>query len=135
MTGDGPSSQELQARIEELDSAKLQQAKALMTARAESALKGEELEMILAEIRGLSEGVEKPTEYYATTLRLELNYEGGDCEMIHLEGGFQSTGDFATIGKYCDEIEALERLIFAFIALYGRADVLHNNFTIEILEW
>lgn len=135
MTGDGPSSQELQARIEELDSANQQQAKALMSARAESALKGEGLEMILAKTRGLREGVEKITEYYATTLRLEPNYEGGDCETIHSEDGLPSAGDLAMTGKYRDEIEALERSISAFIALYGRADVLHHNSGIEILEW
>jgi hypothetical protein len=135
MTGDGLSSQELKARIEELDSANQQQAKALMSARAESALKGEGLEMILAKTRGLREGVEKITEYYATTLRLEPNYEGGDCETIHSEDGLPSAGDLVTTGKYRGEIEALERSISAFIALYGRADVLHHNSSIEILEW
>lgn len=46
--------------------------------------------MILAKTRGLREGAEKLTEYYATTLRLELNYEGGDCETIYVENGLLS---------------------------------------------
>lgn len=106
-----------------------------MSARAESALKGEGLEMILAKTRGLREGVEKLTEYYATTLRLEPNYEGGDCETIHSEDELPSTGDLVTTGKYRDEIKALERSISVFIALYGRVDVLYHNSGIGILEW
>lgn len=135
MAGDGPSSQELQALIEELESAHQQQAKALMSARAESTLKTEGLQMMLAKTRGLREGVEKLTEYFATRLRLDPGYEGGDCETIHSEDGPPTAGDLVTIGMYRDEIEALERSISAFITLYGRADVLHHNSGIEILEW
>jgi len=45
MTGDKLSSEELQARIEELDFANQQQMKALMSSKEESALKSEGLEI------------------------------------------------------------------------------------------
>jgi len=134
MTGDKLSSEELQARIEELDFANQQQMKALMSSK-ESALKSEGLEMIHVKIKGLREGVEKLTAYFATRLKIEPSFEGSDCETIHSEDEFPSTGDLVTDRKQLDEIEELKRSFYAFIALYGRADKLHHNSDIEILEW
>jgi hypothetical protein len=51
MTGDKLSSEELQARIEELDFANQQQMKALMSSKEESALKSEGLEIIHVKIK------------------------------------------------------------------------------------
>ena len=105
-----------------------------MSVKAESTLKTKGLEMILIKTRGLREGVEKITEYYATTLRLEPNYKGGDCETIHSEDRLPSAGDLVTTGKYYNEIKALKKSISAFITLYRRTDVLYHNSGIEILE-
>ncbi|KFY02465.1 hypothetical protein V490_00493 [Pseudogymnoascus sp. VKM F-3557] len=113
---DGPSSAELQVRIEELDSTNQQQAKALSSAEVE---KSEGLEMVLAKTRDLRKVVEKITESFATRLGLELGYDGADCETIHSEDENSSAGYLAMAGKYRDEIEALERSIYAFIALCG----------------
>lgn len=134
ITGDRPLSQELQIYIEELDSANQQQVKGPMSARAESALKSKGLEMILAKTRGLREGKETLTEYYTTTLRLEPNYKDSNCKTIHSEDRLLSAGDLATTGKYCDEIEVLEKSISVFIVLYRHADILLYNSNIEILE-
>ncbi|PQE17585.1 incA domain-containing protein [Rutstroemia sp. NJR-2017a WRK4] len=135
MTGDEPSPQEPQTLIKELNSTNQQQAEDLIYVRSESALKSEGLEIIHAKIRGLREGVEKLTECFVTRQRLEPGYEGGDCETIYSEDELPSAGDLATTGKYFDEIVALEKSIFAFIALYGRDDVLHPTSSIDILEW
>jgi hypothetical protein len=129
------SSEELQARIEELDFANQQQMKGLISSKEESALKSEGLEIIHVKIKGLREGIEKLTAYFATRLKIEPSFEGGDCEMIHSEDEFPSTGDLVTTRKQPDEIEELKRSFSAFIALYGRADKLHHNSDIEILEW
>jgi hypothetical protein len=109
--------------------------KALMSSKEESALKSEGLEMIHIKIKGLREGVEKLTAYFATRLKIKPSFEGGDCKTIYLEDEFPATGDLVTTRKQLDEIEELKRLFSAFIALYGRADKLHYNFDIEILEW
>jgi hypothetical protein len=135
MTGNKLSSKELQARIEELDFANQQQIKALISSKEESALKSEGLEMIHVKIKGLREGVEKLTAYFATRLKIEPSFKGGDCETIHLEDEFPATGDLVTTRKQLDEIEELKRSFSAFIALYRRADKPHYNSDIEILKW
>jgi hypothetical protein len=105
-----------------------------MSTRVESALKGKGLEIILIKTRGLRGGIEKLTEYYVTTLRLELNYKGGDYETIYLEDRLLSIEDFATTRKYYNKIKVLERLISAFITLYRRANILYYNSSIKILK-
>jgi hypothetical protein len=106
-----------------------------MSSKEESALKSEGLEIIYVKIKGLREGVEKLTAYFATRLKIKLSFEGGDCETIHLEDEFLATGDLVTTRKQLNKIKELKRLFSAFIALYRQADKLHYNSNIEILEW
>jgi hypothetical protein len=92
--------------------------KALISSKEESALKSEGLEMIHVKIKVLREGVEKLTAYFATRLKIKLNFKGGDYKMIHLEDEFLAMGDLITTRKQLDEIEELKRSFSAFITLY-----------------
>jgi hypothetical protein len=91
--------------------------------------------MIHVKIKGLREGVEKLTAYFATKLKIELSFKGGDCKTIHLKDEFLATGNLVTTKKQLDEIKELKRSFSTFIALYKRADKLHYNSDIEILKW
>ena len=108
--------------------------KALISSKEESALKSEGLEMIHVKIKGLREGVEKLIAYFATRLKIEPSFKGGDCKTIHSEDEFPVIGDLVTTRKQLNEIEELKRSFSAFIALYRRADKPHYNSNIEILK-
>jgi hypothetical protein len=105
-----------------------------MSSKEESALKSEGLKIIYVKIKGLREGVEKLTAYFATRLKIKLNFERGNCKTIYLKDEFLATRDLVTTRKQLDKIEELKRLFSAFIALYRRADKLHYNSDIEILK-
>jgi hypothetical protein len=109
--------------------------KALMFSKEESALKSKGLEIIYIKIKGLREGVEKLTRYFATRLKIKPSFEQGDYETIHSEDKFLVTRDLVTTRKQLDEIEELKRSLSAFIVLYRRVDKPHHNSDIEILEW
>ena len=106
-----------------------------MSSKEESALKSKGLEIIHVKIKGLREGVEKLTAYFATRLKIELSFEGGNYKTIYLEDKFLATRDLVTTRKQLDKIEELKRSFSAFIALYKQADKLYYNSNIEILKW
>jgi hypothetical protein len=105
-----------------------------MSSKKESALKSKGLEMIYIKIKGLREGVKKLTAYFATRLKIELNFERGDYETIHLKDEFLATGDLVTTRKQLNKIKELKRSFSTFIALYRWADKLYHNSNIEILK-
>jgi hypothetical protein len=105
-----------------------------MSSKKESALKSKGLEMIYIKIKGLREGVKKLIAYFATRLKIELSFEEGNCETIHLEDEFLATRDLVITRKQLDKIKELKRSFSAFIALYEQANKLYYIFDIEILK-
>lgn len=105
-----------------------------MSSKEESALKSKGLEIIYIKIKRLRERVEKLIAYFATRLKIELSFKGGDYKTIYLEDKFLLTGDLVTTRKQLNKIKELKRLFSTFITLYRQADKLYYNSDIEILK-